>query len=542
MTHLESYDTWSISISDQEELDAYLEILPRYIDLREISISDCSITEIPLEIYELKNLKSIFIENAPITSIPNDILRLPHLEELYFDRCLFSEIPEILSRLPNLKDLHFSRCQIIEIAPEDFLPFHNLEVLSLVGNQLTNIPTTIQKLTRLRHFAIARNKFSTVPDSIRYMPNLEDTGLNGNPLSEFVFSEVYWPSLTSFSIDRDIPLYLDWCAPLSEHKPTPRPSYIEPLPPSLILAPHLAPVPPTFFSCSQHPNDPLHPLPKTFSKEMTKYLIHGEYNDLLQLLPRERYLEYALGSETPQDLAIRSPSPEKLDSVWCDEKIWNNLPKNGYLQRIDLSGLELSTLPEDFDKRFPFIQHLNLEHNQFTKLPTCLQNLPNLTGIWLQDNPLEEVDLDLFSWPNLRCFSVDPDVPLFVDTCCGGYKWEGTSNQDHRENRSPKNIFTAILCLNYSLECDSSEYPIREYPNILRKEFSNQTFARPIERYLPALLEGSIDPYYYGRFAKECSPSLRAYLREKLPSGHPLIALIDEDVLIPLNWDYDLAL
>ncbi|MHA1519464.1 MAG: hypothetical protein ACTSRK_04710, partial [Promethearchaeota archaeon] len=197
---------------------------------------------------------------------------------------------------------------------------------------------------------------------------------------------------------------------------------------------------------------------------------------------------------------------------------------NGLLQRIDLSGLNISNLPEDFDRRFPYIQHLNLENNEFAKLPSCLQNLPFLDGIWLRGNPLKEIDLDTIEWPKLRYFSIDSNVPLFVDTWETGY--------DYDPKRKP---------IDHNLDLRSISHP-QKYPSIFGKLFHSQIFARPIDRYITPLLNNSLDPKYYDRFATEISASIRIYLRERLPSNHVLISLMDWETSISLNEEYDLKL
>ena len=70
-----------------------------------LSLSGKGLTEIPLDVFELKNLKLLNLMNNKITVIPDEMRELKSLEKLVFIKNEISELPTSLAELTELKSL-----------------------------------------------------------------------------------------------------------------------------------------------------------------------------------------------------------------------------------------------------------------------------------------------------------------------------------------------------------------------------------------------------------------------------------------------------
>ena len=60
----------------------------------------------------------------------------------------------------------------------------SLAILDFGGNRLTEVPTDVSKLTKLRIFNLRFNKIDKLPTTLSKLKNLEMIQLNANPISE----------------------------------------------------------------------------------------------------------------------------------------------------------------------------------------------------------------------------------------------------------------------------------------------------------------------------------------------------------------------
>lgn len=85
-----------------------------------LSIKNCALTELPIEINQLENLKELSLPNNELKSLPESLKELKQLTHLNLDKNAFSSFPYFLSKLPSLKKLsfdgnHFSHQEIQRI-------------------------------------------------------------------------------------------------------------------------------------------------------------------------------------------------------------------------------------------------------------------------------------------------------------------------------------------------------------------------------------------------------------------------------------------
>ncbi|MCW5198732.1 hypothetical protein VU06_03170, partial [Desulfobulbus sp. F3] len=100
------------------------------------------LTELPLELFKLKNLTALLLGFNQLTSLPLELFELKNLNKLSLDINRLSSLPPEISQLTNLI------------------------TLSLVGNQLTYLPPEIVQLPNLRLFLLYNNPIASPPIEI----------------------------------------------------------------------------------------------------------------------------------------------------------------------------------------------------------------------------------------------------------------------------------------------------------------------------------------------------------------------------------------
>ncbi|MFI3219356.1 MAG: leucine-rich repeat domain-containing protein [Methylococcales bacterium] len=114
---------------------------------------------------------------------PRDKQTILALTELNLWGDQFTELPESIGKLTNLTKLSLSRNQLTEL-PEWIGKLTNLTRLDLIRNQLTKLPESIGKLTNLTKLYLSYNQLTELPESIGKLSNLKTLDLGSNQLTE----------------------------------------------------------------------------------------------------------------------------------------------------------------------------------------------------------------------------------------------------------------------------------------------------------------------------------------------------------------------
>ncbi|GMH44342.1 hypothetical protein BSKO_12276 [Bryopsis sp. KO-2023] len=174
--------------------------------LKHLRFSDNAISEIPVELAEVKCLSTMIIDGNQVKSLPKALLSHPTLRSLM---CSFNELEELPTGLSTSTILQALILQDNHIAkiPDDFdkliglraLSFENnrlasipdalgslvhLKLLDLSGNQLATIPSSLSNLERLSSFRCANNLLSTTPEFLYSLTTVADLDLTGNLIPE----------------------------------------------------------------------------------------------------------------------------------------------------------------------------------------------------------------------------------------------------------------------------------------------------------------------------------------------------------------------
>lgn len=142
-----------------------------------------NLSELPLEIWQLKSLIILDLHNNRLSEISKEISRLTKLTRIFLYNNQLVKIPKEISNLLFLKELQLSNNRL-NVIPKEVSRLKNLEELYLSDNQLTQIPKEISLLKNLRILSLANNQLIQIPKEISCLNNLKKLFLSGNPLTE----------------------------------------------------------------------------------------------------------------------------------------------------------------------------------------------------------------------------------------------------------------------------------------------------------------------------------------------------------------------
>jgi hypothetical protein len=156
------------------------DIFNQLTNLEHLEIDDAKINVIPLSIGSLSKLKTLIICNgwSQKIRIPSEIGKLTQLKTLWLYNYHFESLPDEIGNLVNLEDAML--CGDLTDLPSSIQNLKKLKILYLAGNQFTKIPSPIFQLKQLEYLDISNNKLSELNDSIRVLKQLNKLSLCSN--------------------------------------------------------------------------------------------------------------------------------------------------------------------------------------------------------------------------------------------------------------------------------------------------------------------------------------------------------------------------
>jgi Leucine-rich repeat (LRR) protein len=173
------------------------------LETGELYLSGRGLTDFPMEVFHLPNLKVLDLSQNLVRQLPDKIGELEHLQVLNLRNNQLRQIPAEIGQLQQLQRLDLEENQLALLPTElaDCLAlrdirlndnsfavfpdqaFHNqLQNLTLGFNQLTLVPESIRHLTALKYLDLRHNRLHKVPNAFALLENLETILLKGNPL------------------------------------------------------------------------------------------------------------------------------------------------------------------------------------------------------------------------------------------------------------------------------------------------------------------------------------------------------------------------
>lgn len=165
----------------------------------------CGLQEFPREIFDLADsLEVLNLSGNALAELPDDLPRLGKLRVLFCSENRFTHLPEVLSSCPQLEMVGFKANSIREVAaaalspglrwliltdnqisalPDSIGRCSRLQKLMLAGNQLAALPETMRGCVSLELLRISANRFQVLPEWLLQLPRLTWLAFGGNPVS-----------------------------------------------------------------------------------------------------------------------------------------------------------------------------------------------------------------------------------------------------------------------------------------------------------------------------------------------------------------------
>lgn len=150
----------------------------------DIDLSNMELTQLP-ESFVLTKMKSALALNISCNLFevwPPELVS-SSLVELNIAINIIREIPPEISKLTNLKSLSLGGNKLGYI-PSSLCELTSIEYLDVSNNSITVIPDEIANLTNLKELLIFGNKIESVPDSLSRLTGLEFIDISFNSLAE----------------------------------------------------------------------------------------------------------------------------------------------------------------------------------------------------------------------------------------------------------------------------------------------------------------------------------------------------------------------
>ncbi|KAF8020104.1 hypothetical protein BT93_G0723 [Corymbia citriodora subsp. variegata] len=157
---------------------SYLDRLPVELAcmtaLKELSIDETSIRQIPSSIGNLKQLEILSGFKCPLTYLPSSISYLSVLSKISLDGAKINELPISLGELSNLRLLSLRGCLGVEELPDSIGKMGSLEELDISATSISNLPNSMRNLRSLRVLRMDSTFIRAFPEEIGNLTKLEE--------------------------------------------------------------------------------------------------------------------------------------------------------------------------------------------------------------------------------------------------------------------------------------------------------------------------------------------------------------------------------
>lgn len=136
-------------------------------NIRKLNLSHKDLTEIPDEVYRLKQLRVLDLSYNNLTAIPEDIFKLPHLRTLVVSHNHISSLPFALGK-SSILDLIADYNNIDFILPISLIGLRKL----IISHNRLNIGLIRTPLPSMHHLDIRHNPAIQFADRPHTLPNI----------------------------------------------------------------------------------------------------------------------------------------------------------------------------------------------------------------------------------------------------------------------------------------------------------------------------------------------------------------------------------
>lgn len=146
-----------------------------------LDLSAMKLSEFPVEILQMKNLKCVRLYSNNLTNIPKEIGTLVNLTWLDLLGNQLQTIPAEIGNLKNLTFLGLGFNHITEL-PTEIGKLENLNFLCMDNNQLRVLPKEVATMNNLANLELNDNQLTELPKEILEMKKLDHVFLGGNQI------------------------------------------------------------------------------------------------------------------------------------------------------------------------------------------------------------------------------------------------------------------------------------------------------------------------------------------------------------------------
>ena len=153
--------------------------------LKHLQLNDNWLKELPEELMELPSLQHIALENNELKTLPESFGNLPLVDEtLNLSNNELEYLPESICQWTHLKELDVSGNKL-KMLPEELGNLVSVEELKLRQNLLTELPTSLEKLTKLKgKIVLTENKLTQLPPFLLKLPHITELELSNNKITD----------------------------------------------------------------------------------------------------------------------------------------------------------------------------------------------------------------------------------------------------------------------------------------------------------------------------------------------------------------------
>lgn len=148
-----------------------------------VDLSNCELSQLPPELFELTNLLELSLAGNQLTQLPPELGRLSCLQRLVLAGNWLEQLPQELWGLTQLEGLWVHGNMLREL-PQQVGQLTKLKMLSLAGNQLQQVPDSLTELVRLQDLNLSGNALQQLPPGMSALTALTMLSLHGNRLQQ----------------------------------------------------------------------------------------------------------------------------------------------------------------------------------------------------------------------------------------------------------------------------------------------------------------------------------------------------------------------
>lgn len=150
---------------------------------KKLDLSYMDLREIPKEVWSLADITSLDISGNYLTDIPIEIINLKCLKKINIENCEFSVFPSVLFQLTGLEEIAAGQNQLSDL-PDNILALQSLKKLTLNQDHFEAIPKALYCLPQLLELDFSDQESGCKLLINETFPKLKKLNLQGNSQPE----------------------------------------------------------------------------------------------------------------------------------------------------------------------------------------------------------------------------------------------------------------------------------------------------------------------------------------------------------------------